>query len=161
MKQILALLCLFSLFSCHNRKDAAASISTLPAFGMLLMDSTTILVTQEVPSGRPFLVMYFSPDCPYCQKETKMLISNIDTLKTVRIYLLSNAPFNEIKNFYSYYHLRQFQNITIGQDYNHSFVLAFRPTSIPYMAIYNSNKKLVRVVKGESEITTIIRFVNS
>jgi len=151
-----------SLLSCHSnrQKESIAKISSLPSFQMLLMDSITLFDPGQVPEGKPIVVMYFRPNCPHCQEETKTFVKNIEDLKTVRIYMLAGADFKDLKEFYQSYHLDQYQNITVGKDYEHSFARVFRPKAVPYMAIYNTKKNLVRVYYGEVKIHALLDAVH-
>lgn len=126
----------------------------------MLLDGKTILNMEETPSGKPFLLLYFRPDCPHCKQETKDLIKNIDTLGKTRIYLIGNASEEEIKAYYDHYQLKDYTNIVVGKDYNNSFFQAFKPTSIPYMAIYSGEKRLIKIYKGEPDINSILQAVN-
>jgi len=159
MKPILyiALIC---LTSCHARQGREAALSTIPSFAMLLMDSTTILKAQEIPTGQPIVFLFFRPDCPHCQSETQALLDHKDSLKNVRIYLLALDPFNEIKGFYLRYHLDQYKNFTVGKDHEYTFFRAFRPSTIPYMAIYDRNKRLVTIYNQEAGIENILKAIH-
>jgi len=161
MKQIIIFSCVLILISCHSGQDRSDSIGTLPTFGMLRLDSSSVLYTKEIPAGKTILLMYFNPDCPHCQQETKMFISHMDLLRNVNFYLLSGAPLEDIANFNQRFQLDKYQNITVGKDFNHSFFRAFKPSSIPYLAIYNSDHKLIKVYKGVSELQTLLKAVNS
>ncbi|MDR3713321.1 MAG: hypothetical protein P4L51_10930 [Puia sp.] len=163
MKSIFCVLSLSCLFSCHldQGKEYLASISSLPAFDMLLMDSSTVFHAKQIPDGKSIVVLYFRPDCIHCQKETNMLLSHIEALRNVQIYLLTGASFEDVKKYYKSYHLDKYQNITVGKDYEHSFTRIFKPTSIPYMAIYDTDKKLKRIYYGEVDIDILISSVHA
>jgi len=158
MKQICFILCFIELFFSHCDRDYKAThdISVLPSFDMLLLDSITHLNAKQIPDGKPIVMMYFRPDCPHCRAETKSLVGNIELLKGIHIYFISGSTIDDIKTFNAQYHLTQYSNITIGKDYEHSFLNIFDPGSIPYMAIYDSNKKLVKIYKGEVSITSLL-----
>jgi thiol-disulfide isomerase/thioredoxin len=163
MKPMFLLAFICCLFSCNLKwgKTNTAGISTLPSFDMLLMDRSTIVHSKEIPSGKPIIVIYFRPDCPHCNEETKLFINNIQSFKDVRFYYLTSASFEDIKGFYEHYNLNQYQNITIGKDYEHSFFEAFNPHSVPYMAINDGKKNLVKVYHGEVGINSLIAAVRS
>ena len=163
MKKIFLFALVACLCSCGLKRNEGniSSISTLPSFEMLLMDRSTIVHSKEIPMGKPIVVMYFRPDCPHCNEETKRVIENMQTLKGVLFYYLTSASFEDIKAFYQQYSLEQYQNITIGKDYEHTFFEAFKPHSIPYMAIYDGKKNLVKVYHGEVGINSLLAAVRS
>ena len=163
MKQIFIFVFICCLCSCGRNRDKAniSGISTLPSFDMLLMDRATIVHSKEIPTGKPIVVIYFRPDCPHCNQETKLFIDNIEALKGVRFYYLTSASFDDIKGFYDHYNLEQYQNIIVGKDYEHSFFEVFNPRTVPYMAIYDGKKNLVKVYHGEVGISSLIAAVRS
>src|SRR5215472_3033792 len=135
MKQSAILLVLCFLAGCQTIQTPDARLSTLPPFGMLLMDSTTLLKEEQIPLGKPIVLLFFRPDCPHCQKETQEFIDHRASLQNVRIYLLATAPFPEIKAFYNHFQLANYANFTVGKDFNHSFYKAFSPKAVPFLAI--------------------------
>ena len=161
MKTILILVCFACLLSCHSSSGKDDTLSTLPAFNIQLTDSTTILNAAAIPVGKPTIILFFRPDCTHCQAETQSLLSHIDSLQNVRIYMLASAPLAEIKGFYNHFHLDQYKNFTVGKDYDHSFARVFRPASVPYMAIYNSEKQLIKIYAEEAGIENILKSVRS
>lgn len=151
------------LFSCSSDKqvDIYKEIRTLPVFDMQLMDSTTIFSTKSIPKGHPSLLVYFDPYCEHCQEETKMVIAKIDSLKNTRIYFVSDRPLFEIKQFYQYFKLQTYRNITVGRDTSYAFIRLFKPGTTPYTAIYDKEHQLIGLAKGQTNISDIIRRIRS
>jgi hypothetical protein len=148
------------LIACHSRQGKEVALSTLPSFEMLLIDSAAILKAQEIPTGQPIVLLFFRPDCTHCQAETQVLLDHIDSLKNVRIYMLALEPLKEIKTFCLHYHLDQYKNFIVGRDYEYSFFRAFRPSTVPYMAIYDRNKRLVKIYNQEPGINNILNAIH-
>lgn len=114
----------------------------LPSFKILLADSLTTLNTANIPSGSPIVLFYFSPYCPFCEKEMKEIIDNIPKLKGIQFYLLTPYSFNEMKIFNTRYNLEKYDNIKIGIDTQSSFGIYFNTVNTPFIAIYGKDKKL-------------------
>jgi thiol-disulfide isomerase/thioredoxin len=161
MKWTSLIICLIFSLACHSFTSKEKTLATLPPFEMLLMDSNTVLKAQEIPMGKPILLLFFRPDCPHCQRETRLLLDHMDSLKNVRIYFLATAPFKDIRDFYFSYHLDKQKNLTVGRDQEHSFYQAFRPASVPYTAIYDANKKLVKIFNEEAGIENILKAIRT
>ena len=159
MKKIFLYVYFICGVGCSSRSNREATLAVLPSFNMLLMDSATVLKAQEIPNGKPIVLLFFRPDCPHCQAETQAFIDHIDSLKNVQIYLLTIAPLTEIREFYHRYHLDRYNNFTVGRDHEHSFYEAFRPSTIPYTAIYDGNKRLVRIYGQEAGIDNILKAI--
>jgi thiol-disulfide isomerase/thioredoxin len=134
------------------------SDKVLPAFNLLLVDSTTLFNTKDIPSGEPIVLMYFSPDCEHCQHQTEEILKNMDSLRNVRFVLLTALPFDKMKNFYYYYKLGNYKNITIGKDQDYYFSRHYGSQYVPYLAIYDRHKKLVKVFDGGTKVSTLIQL---
>lgn len=158
MKKLAFIVVFSSLFACHfNRKDKAiGEIIDLPSFKLLLTDSTTVVNTKDIHTGKPIILMYFSPDCEHCQEQTKNILKNMSELKDTQIFLLSPASLSEIKAFYSSFHLASYKNIFVGRDFEYAFYPLYKSPNFPCTAIYDSKKKLVKLFKTEIDISQII-----
>lgn len=130
--------------------------SEMPGFHIQMMDSITQFNTADIPPGKTSVLMYFSPDCEYCQKETKMLIQNIAALKQIQFYLISPNSLNELKAFNETYKLGSYPNIIVAKDHTWDFYSRFKPKNIPYNLIYDKNKKLLKIFNRNIELSTLL-----
>jgi len=162
MNKIIVSILLFSLLSCHSKwsDSQIAAYSKLPSFDVLLEDSLTHFNTQQIPQGKYSLLIYFSPDCEHCRAQAESLLANIKALKDVQIYFLTAAPISELRSFSQTYHLDRHKNIMVAIDYQFSFFRIFKVTSFPYIAIYDNNRQLVKLYKGETDIHRIFTALN-
>lgn len=121
----------------------------MPSFNLLLADSTTYLNTNSISSGKPIVLFYFGPDCPYSRAQMEEIIEDINILKDIRFYVFTTAAFSEMKEFYKHYQLDKYPNITVGIDYANFFGDYFEAIGVPYIAIYGKNKKLNKAFMGK------------
>jgi len=142
--------------NCSSRYKNMSSLIVLPSFNILSIDSSICLRSENIPSGYSLIFMYFSPSCEHCQKEIKEIVENSQKFGTAKIYCISNDPLEEIKHFYSQFHLSSNKNIVVGQDYNYTFYNHFLPPSVPFMAIYDNTKKLIKIYKGEVNVNSLV-----
>ena len=151
------------LMGCHHATEnkAMAGIKKMPRFKILSIDSATCLNSENIPAGKASVFFYFDPECEHCQKETDSIIKNKEKLKNVQFYFLSNSTPKEVSNFYNYYGLAGLKNVFVGIDYEYSFFNVFLPPSIPYMAIYNSDKRLSKVYYGAADIASLIAYTRN
>lgn len=127
----------------------------LPQFNLILMDSTTILNTKDIPLGKPVVVYLFSPVCPFCKVQTKELIDNIGSLKGIHFYMLSSFPFSEVKKYYADFHLDRYENITVALDTALFYKNYIKAVGMPYLAIYGRDKHLKQARLGQMSIAKI------
>ncbi|MEI3798236.1 MULTISPECIES: TlpA family protein disulfide reductase [unclassified Chitinophaga] len=114
----------------------------LPNIELLLPDSSTIINIASIPSGKPTVLFYFGPYCEYCQLEMIEIVSNMRHMENIQFYLISPYHILDIRRFIDAYHLGKYPNITIGVDFKFKFGEYYKAKNIPYLAIYNSDKKL-------------------
>ncbi len=119
---------------------------TLPAFNILLLDSTTIFNTYNIPEGKPIVIIFFDPDCHHCKDETKRLLAGMDSLKDVRFYFITSVrSFTRLRAFYEEYHLGDYKNIeAVGRDYEYFFITYYGVKFVPDLVLYNGEKNLVK-----------------
>lgn len=116
---------------------------TMPDISLLLQDGVTYINIASIPLGKPTVLFYFGPDCPYCQSEVQEIIQNINELRDIHFFLISPYSQVQIRKFYERYKLNRYQNIVVGMDYKYKFADYFKTQTIPYLAIY-SKKKVLR-----------------
>jgi hypothetical protein len=148
-------------FSCTGNRNANAlsGINDLPSFNILLTDSTTVFSTNKIPFGKPTVFIFFEPDCLHCQHQTKILLKNIKSFENIQICMVTLSPFDQIREFCNVYRLNTYKNISVGKDYQYTFIKIFKPEVVPFIAIYDGNKKLVKIFKQPTEINNILEAV--
>lgn len=151
MKVILIILLIAGLTGCSDQPSkiiTGLEGKPLPAFNVLLMDSTTLLKIGDIRPGKPTVIFLFNPYCPYCKAQTEELVKNIKDLSGVRFYLISSYPFAQVKNFFSHYGLEKFPSVIVGQDYSGFSEVYYKAAAVPYIAIYDKDKRLKEVFVG-------------
>jgi len=163
MKQISIFLFIVSLSACNfkSEKNYIETISNLPSFNLLLLDSATKINTAQIRGGNPIILMWFSPDCEHCYQQTKKIVENINSLENAQIYLFSHMPLDELRVFFFAFHLDKYKNITVAKDYEYAFYKFYKPTGFPYTAIYSSQKKLIKLYKEEIEINQLVKAIHT
>jgi thiol-disulfide isomerase/thioredoxin len=157
MKQFVAIGITIALFGCFGAEPQKTGKEgkPLPAFTMQLPDSIHTIHSQNIPAGKPFILFYMSPYCPYCKAQTKQMLEHMDDLKDVNIYFLSTFPIPTLKTFIEENQLQKYPNIQIGVDSANIVGDYFEITGIPYIAVYNKDKKLNKSYMGKVYISQI------
>jgi thiol-disulfide isomerase/thioredoxin len=122
----------------------------VPEFRLLMQDSSTIFNTKDIPKGKPIVLIMFSPDCHHCEELTASIIKNIDKLKNTRIYMLTPMTISMIKPFYEKMELAKYKNILVGKDHEFFFPNYYKAYDIPFIAVYDKNKKFVKTLGQNS-----------
>ena len=153
MKTKILLIFLYLLVSCNRSTAIKTGLEgkPLPSFDFLLRDSTAFN-SSNIPNGSPIILFYFSPTCPYCRAELKLIEDNITSLKRFRFYLLTPASVSAINAFYIKYNLKDYPNITVGFDYAFELGNYFNIKAVPYNAIYDAKRNLHQVIPGKASV---------
>src|SRR5882757_7748196 len=158
MKTIAILLLLASLSGCFSTPDkekTGLEGKPLPSFDLLLTDSVSHFNTNRIPPGEPVVLFYFGPHCPYSRAQMEDIVDNIKTLGNIRFYVFTSGPFQELKGFYDHYGLKNYPNVTVGQDYAYYFSGYFKTNIVPYLAVYDRHKQLKQALIGKTDIGII------
>jgi thiol-disulfide isomerase/thioredoxin len=132
----------------------------LPSFTLLLSDSLTHLNTADIPMGKPFIMVGFSPYCTHCQQEMIDIIAHIKQFGDTSIYFVTPFPYADLKKFYGWYHLDKYPTIITAVDSKNAFLTYMKATGIPYAAIYDAKKRLKEVLPGQTTATLLIQSLN-
>ena len=145
------------LYSFFMFKQAAKK--PIPAIRLLLLDSSEI-DTNDIPKGKPSILIFFSPDCDHCQRETKSIVENIDSLRNVNLFFITVDPFDRMKFFNEAYKLSQYKNVVVARDYAFSFPYYFKGAQPPFNAIYNSQNRLEATLPNEKNAQELLSYLN-
>lgn len=127
----------------------------LPVFDIILPDSVTYLNIDNTPRGKPVVIFYFGPDCPFCQSEIRQIINGIDLLKDIQFYIVTPYSFPQMKTFYDRFELSRYPNFSVGIDYKYFLSSYFKTNEIPFIAIYGRNRVLNAAFVGNISIDQI------
>ena len=163
MKKILYILPLLFLTGCfmkNNDPQVSFDQLTIPTFNLLMQDSVTVFNTDNIPNGKPVVLVLFGLNCPYCHEETNDLLRNMDSLKNVNFYFLTLDSLNKMKAFSAMHKLGNYSNITVGRDYENFFPDFFQNVALPYSVVYDQNREIKAKFKGKVTASRIIKIIN-
>jgi len=157
MKNVLVIAFTTLFTACTTHPNVGESF---PSFDLLLADSVTRLNTATIKEGDPIVLLYFSPDCEHCQKETEAILKHMSAMKEAQFYFVTNDPFDKLKVFKGYYKLDRYPNITLGRDEQFFLLRHFKGAYPPYLVLYDRQKRQRVAFQGDTPVDTIISFVN-
>lgn len=159
MKTIFSILFIFCAFAVHAQKDSLPyqRFPDVPPFQLLGVDSSTVITKDDLKPGQPVLIMFFSPDCDHCQKQMELILKDVDSLKNIQIVLASFQPFEQIKEFNKKYNLEGHPNIYIGRDIKYIMPPFYGIHKLPFLALYNSNGKLITTYQAGATGETLVK----
>ena len=131
-------------------------IQRLPAFQIHTVPDSIIFHSEALKKNEPVILMFFSPDCDHCQKETKELLAYKEELKNLQIIMVSHMPYNTIKTFYTDYSISSMPNVKMGHDKDFVLSLQYRPKTYPGIYIYNAKGELAKAFVGNVGVPAIL-----
>jgi len=154
MKKTVLYLLLLGVTACTRSPKITTGLEgkAMPSFDLLLPDSLTHINTRNIPTGKPVVLFYFGPSCPYSREEMENIIAGIRELVNIRFYVFTNASFPAMRAFYKHYELHQYGNIVTGIDSANFFGEYYKVPGYPYLAIFDGQKKLKQALLGKSDI---------
>ena len=147
---------------CEESSDEKmfTAISTLPSFNIISLDSTKIIKSTDLGSGKSLIFFFFSPGCEHCQKEAEQLVKMGNTSSDITIFLITEESLQEARAFTKFYGLNKLKNVLVGKDYQYSFFKIFLPQSIPFIVVYGRNKQIKKIFLGETDLRLIESTLN-
>ena len=136
---------------------------TLPEFNILLTDSVSVFNTKDIPTGRPAVIMFFSPDCHHFQDAMKLLLEHMDEFKGVDFYMVSNARnVSSLREFIDKYQIASYPNIkALGQDVDFFFITFYGARYLPDFAVYDRHKKLVKLFESNVTVDDLVKATHT
>jgi thiol-disulfide isomerase/thioredoxin len=142
---------------------AGTTQGKLPSFTFSTLETEEKINTDDLKPGGSFVILYFSPDCPFCKEQLHEIIKNNTALVNVPIYFLSPFTNAEIKPYFKGYNLSAYKNIVAGVDNSSSFGKYYKVGTVPCLAFFDKNRDLkdIRVgITGSKVIKSICDSIN-
>lgn len=111
---------------------------------------------QDLNKNLPVVFIYFNSECEYCQHEARDIKENIPAFKNAQLLFVSTEKPERIEEFAQTYKLNRYDNIYFLYDERGHFARTFDANSIPFLAIYNKDDQLVKKIKGQTTVSTIL-----
>ena len=105
------------------------------------------------------MIMFFSPDCDHCQKQTKELLAYKKELQNIQIMMVSVLSYKDSKTFYNEYGLASMPNVKLGTDPSYKLRQIYRLQTMPAMYVYNKTGTLAKAFVGNIDVPRIIDAV--
>lgn len=159
--RIIVWLWLVMAFGCDTtaREKITAEIQNLPSFKVLLDDSVSVLNSADITGPGSLVLFYFKGDCPSCKKETQKIIETLQDYGDTQFLFLTPSSFSQMKTFATQFNLKSHSNIIVANDYQSAFKDKFKPRSVPYVAIYNQDRKLIKVFSTPPSMENIRKAI--
>jgi peroxiredoxin len=148
----------YKIFATIKQKEImVAQIEIMPPFTFNNTATGKGFTNSNLLSNMPVLIIYFHPECEFCQEQATAISKQIDSFNNFQLLFVSHADSSAIKLFSEEYGLSGYQNIVFLEDKDLMFDHIFGKTVAPSSFIYNKHGKLVKQFKGEARIVDILK----
>ncbi|WP_301928192.1 TlpA disulfide reductase family protein [Ferruginibacter sp.] len=147
---------IIALSQTDSSAKALPKFETIPSFAIYSLPDSTVFSNKDLHKNKPFIIMFFSPDCEHCQKEMKELLAYKEELKNIRILMASPGSYPMIKQFYQDYGVASMPNIKMGHDDNFALGSIFQLRTFPSIFVYDQQGKLSKAFVGNISVPAIL-----
>lgn len=111
----------------------------IPPFTVLLTNGNHYSY-KDIERSKPFMIIYFAPDCEHCRNFTKQLLDSFSNFKKIQIVMVSYFPINMLRQFDKEFLINRYSNVKIGTEGNSFFVPSyFKIIKFPFVALFDRN----------------------
>ena len=128
-----------------HKKEVAERIKVIPNFSFYTLDGNEF--SDKNLQKKPSVFVYFNSECNYCQSEAKKIQERLLDFKGVQLIFISYEEKEAIQQFAKEYQLANQENVLFLEDRKGEFSKLFDVNSIPFMVIYDEDKKLLQKFK--------------
>jgi len=153
------LMIVFISFKFYNSKEIPEQIQSLPPFAFNDYKTDAIFTDNNIHSGKAILIVYFHPECDFCQHEAEQISKHIDGFKDCQILFVSNAVKDSIASFAKTFKLSNQENVLLLLDKDFTFDDIFGKTGTPSSFLYNKRHKLLKNFKGFVKVDEILKYI--
>ena len=158
---VASFLVLHTYQSYKAKKESGAKIQTLQHFSFESINGGQIWIDGFNPE-QPTVIIYFHPECEHCQYEASEIGRQPERFGKVNMIMITpDDSTKRVEAFAIKYRLWEVDNLVISFDRKNQFKNQFGVSAIPSVFIYGSNKKLLKMYKGETKIDAIINSIDN
>ena len=120
----------------HGQK-LARQRSTIPPFKVLLTNGS-YYTSNNIDKNKPFVLIYFAPDCDHCITLMDELFKKIHALDNIPVVLATFKTPQELLRFEKKYNTFRYPNIKVGTEgYSYFLRNYYKLDKTPFTAVYN------------------------
>jgi arsenate reductase-like glutaredoxin family protein len=140
--------------------NAKAQAGKLPPFRMTQANGK-IFKAEDLPMGKPIIIIYFSPECDHCEKLMKELLKRTEEFKKASIAMVTYLPVEKVVEFEKTYVLKKYSNIYAGTE-NSSFFLKnyYNLIEMPFAALYSKNGDFIKSYHKDIDVKDLLNRLN-
>jgi len=141
-----------------EKNRIAKQLQTIPKFELKTLNDIPFANSNLKPNISTIFI-YYNSECDFCHHEAESISRNLNEFENVQFIFVSTENIDTIKQFSEKHKLDNQAIITFLYDSDYQFTTQFNAQSIPYVLIYNKNKKLIKKHNGQLNANGILRVL--
>lgn len=139
----------------------SAQSGKVPPFKVVQMNGK-VFTAQDLPMGKPIVIIYFSPDCDHCNLMTTEMMKNPDKYKNASVAMVTYLPVDQVSKFVQKHGLAKRSNFYVGTE-GTSFFLRnyYKLNKMPFLALYTKNGDLVKSYIDETGMPDLVKRLST
>jgi len=132
----------------------------LPPFKMM-QTSGNIFKAQDLPMGKPILIIYFSPECDHCEEVVKKFFKQAANFQKASVAFITYLPVEKVSKFEKDYNLAKHPNMYSGTEGSSFFVRNYyKIIDVPFVALYKKNGDFVTSYEKDIDLKVLAEKLN-
>jgi len=133
----------------------------IPPFKMIQANGK-LFSAQDLPIGKPVIIIYFSPDCEDCHNFIEAMLLRMDDFWNASIAMITYQPVPNVAQYVLKNKLNIYPNIYIGTEENFFVVrYYYNVKRFPFIALYNKNGDLIKIWSKNENIDDLSNRLNA
>lgn len=129
-----------------------AQAGKLPPF-RIIQANGKVFKAEDLPIGKPIIIIYFSPDCDHCNMLMKDFFKREASFRNASIAMVTYLPVDDVRKFNQKYNLSKYPNMYVGTEGSTFFLKNYYAlTQMPFIALYAKNGDFVKSYTDENAL---------
>jgi peroxiredoxin len=141
----------------NYKNEVTKRIQSIPNFSF--HDLNGDVYTEKNLPNKSIIFIYFNSNCEYCQSKATKIQQRLSDFKETQLVFVSFEEAASIKLFATAYKLDNQENIIFLEDRKGQFSHIFDVHSIPYIVVYDADRKFLQKFKGATKIDNILEVI--
>ena len=141
--------------------DTYSQSGKIPPFKMIQANGK-LFSAQDLPIGKPVIIIYFSPDCEDCHNFIEAMLLRMDDFWNASIAMITYQPVPNVAQYVLKNKLNIYPNIYVGTE--ESFFIVryyYNVKRFPFIALYNKNGDLIKIWAKNENIDDLSNRLNA
>ncbi len=141
-------------YKIKEKNHTQINMQNLPAFSFFTLDNKLFSAKDLNSYTGKIIINFFNPECEHCQYMSKKYIEYADSLKNIKIIMVTNADSATTVKFVTDFKLNSLSNIIVLRDTKFAFFKLFGSSVVPSFFVYK-NQTLLKKISGETKIENL------